>query len=130
MKAQVLSRTRLRAAYLRQSGVGTQRYYMNPGLAAGFIGALIRLNPMLIESEGSSYEDASCFPSTTHVNGEAIDLYYKGYDENIKIVDAMLDFGFKAIVGPNYSYLKREGIEIQLDHNNHFHFYKFKLKSK
>ena len=42
---------------------------------AGFIGALAEIKENIIVT-GSAYEQGSCFPSSLHINGEAIDTLY------------------------------------------------------
>ena len=108
----------------------TERFYFKPDVAAGFIGALIRLSPMSIVSEGSSYKDGSCFPSQTHINGKAVDVWYQSTDkESQLIIDTMIDFGFNTVYkGSSYPNLKR-AIE-KPKHNGHLHFHNFKIKIK
>lgn len=128
----------------------TLRLYMQPNLAAGFIGALItmtKLNYNVI-SQGSSYIDGSCFPSALHVNGEAIDLNYAVADTEGKkliidstLINTMYDFGFHTIyigkniglLGPYFEKLKLETgnkATYESGHNFHIHFHNFKINGK
>lgn len=98
----------------------TLRHYANPELFAGFIGALAECSFGGVECTGSSYKDASCYPSQTHVNGESIDTAYldKKTDEQ-KFINALWKFGFKLhYVGTNMSYTHSTKDKY---HNDHLH---------
>ncbi|MDO6676596.1 hypothetical protein Q4517_13690 [Tenacibaculum sp. 1_MG-2023] len=98
----------------------TLRVYSNPELFAGFLGALAKCGFNDVKSTGSSYEDSSCYPSTTHVNGQSIDTCYlsKKTDEQ-KFINALWDFGFKLhYVGSSMSYT--HGTKDKY-HNDHLH---------
>jgi len=98
----------------------TLRTYSNPELFAGFIGALADSSFSTIECTGSSYEDSSCYPSTSHVNGQSIDTTYlnKKTDQQ-KFIDALWKFGFKLhYIGSSMSYT--HGTKDKY-HNDHLH---------
>lgn len=102
----------------------TLRIYSNPELYAGFIGALAECSFSTIKCTGSSYKDSSCYPSTTHVNGESIDTTYlsKKTDEQ-KFINALWKFGFKLhYVGLNMSYTHGTPDKY---HSDHLHSGKF-----
>lgn len=61
----------------------TFRFYANPILAAGVIGAAIRFfgvntDANFIDVQGFAYADGTSYPSKGHVNGLAFDISYKG----------------------------------------------------
>ncbi|MWP50356.1 hypothetical protein GQ592_11220, partial [Gilliamella sp. Lep-s21] len=77
----------------------TQRRYTGPNVLAGFIGALADCNLKLVTT-GSCFRDASCFPSSEHVNGKSIDTLYLDNVDEQKFIDSMHKFGFnKQITG-------------------------------
>ncbi|WP_236545074.1 hypothetical protein, partial [Tenacibaculum maritimum] len=107
----------------------TLRVYSNPEVFSGFIGALAKCSFNEIKCTGSSYEDSSCYPSTTHVNGESIDTCYlaKKTDEQA-FINALWDFGFKThYVGGNMNYT--HGTKDKY-HNDHLHSGNFKPNYK
>ncbi len=55
----------------------TRRRFARPDFAAAVLGALVNTD-VSITTTGFSFGDATCYPSTEHVNGEAIDTTYKG----------------------------------------------------
>jgi len=71
---------------IRFSYRASRRRYANPDLFAGFIGALAQLNYAHtnadVISTGFSFEDASCYPSSTHVNGANHDDHLHSYRFN------------------------------------------------
>jgi len=61
----------------------TVRFYANPIVGAGIMGALIRFfklnqNAPFVESQGFAYPNATSYPSKKHVNGLAFDMTYRG----------------------------------------------------
>jgi len=107
----------------------TLRVYANPNLFAGFIGALAECSFDEIKCTGSTYEDSSCYPSVSHVNGASIDTAYldKKTDEQ-KFIDALWKFGFKLhYVGSSMNYT--HGTKDK-HHNDHLHSGNFKPNYK
>ncbi len=94
----------------------TRRRYANPDLFAAFIGALAQLKTnqatqnAFVTSEGFAYEDASCYPSSMHVNGNSVDTHYfsqKGQQESYQqpFINFLYDFGFAIhYIGCNMHY--------------------------
>lgn len=71
----------------------TLRLYPNPALAAVMIGALIEFNNQ-VTCQGFAYENASCYPSAEHVNGEAADTDYQTTTQrNVDYILALRRFG-------------------------------------
>lgn len=86
----------------------TMRRYSKPELVAGLIGALIEVRDIAnvpntdhnYSSAGFAFENSSCFPSVSHVNGEAIDSRYRTQDGldiagDHAFITAMRRFGFE-----------------------------------
>ncbi len=84
----------------------TERYYISPILCAAFIGALAKVDFRVV-STGFAFIDGTCYPSTTHVNGTAVDTRYQviiggTWTDEQAYVDAMFRYGFERIWrGPN-----------------------------
>jgi hypothetical protein len=84
----------------------TLRLYGNPGLVAALLGALVQFNEQII-CQGLAYEDASCYPSNDHVNGEALDTNYLATTQrNVDFILLLSNFGFGRfnIASTNYSF--------------------------
>ena len=98
----------------------TLRHYANPILFAGFIGALADSSLGDIKSTGSSYGDASCYPSTTHVNGESIDTtYLSSTTDEQKFINSLHKFGFGLhYIGTSMTYTHGTP---DTYHNDHLH---------
>ncbi|MDP2692102.1 MAG: hypothetical protein Q8O88_00505 [bacterium] len=80
----------------------TQRYYISLAEAAAFIGALVKVG-FRVESTGFAFIDGTCYPSTTHVNGSAVDSRYQvnlegTWSDEQEYVDAMFRYGFEWIL--------------------------------
>ena len=136
----------------------TRRRSMNPDLFAGFIGAIAQFyesnSHNYISGEGFAYEDGSCYPSVSHVNGVAGDVYYLATDdsltrpllnsshfdyENQKDFNNLLyDFGFareERLISENFinsavgvtasTILPHSRHYTNPRHNNHLHIYGF-----
>ncbi|WP_420574454.1 hypothetical protein [Kordia sp.] len=72
----------------------TLRHYANPGLAAAMMGALIDVTHATT-CQGFAYQDASCYPSYEHVNGEAADTDYNSTtQEDVDYILALYKYGF------------------------------------
>ena len=101
----------------------TKRRYTGPGPLAGFIGALAEIR-LQLTTTGSCFAEATCFPSSEHVNGISVDTLYKWkVEEDQKIIDAMAKFHFiKRLVGIKSYFNKLTNAE-QKDklHNTHLH---------
>lgn len=79
----------------------TKRRYTRPAPLAGFIGAIAEVGFELITT-GSCFYEASCFPSSEHVNGKSIDTLYLNDDDEQNFINAMHKFNFnKQITGKN-----------------------------
>lgn len=76
------------------SYINTLRHYPNPGLAAAMMGALVDITHATI-CQGFAYQDASCYPSYEHVNGEAADTNYNSTtQEDVDYILALHKYGF------------------------------------
>ena len=121
----------------------TKRRYTGPAPFAGFIGALAEVG-FELTTTGSCFYEASCFPSSEHVNGKSIDTLYKfNVVQDQKIINAMEKFHFTEIlVGnpntdkktfkpyiPHYEKLITLGGQDGQDtHNHHMHFENFQYE--
>jgi len=130
----------------------TLRYYAKPELAAAVIGVLIQLGNTGFTSTGFSYRNSSCYPSVSHVNGEAIDIKYSGnyklsgasqpneIANDVNVIRWLYKFGFrKTIIGNNnyhnsiYSNLPTANRVDMIEgrnnaHDNHIHSYHFEIR--
>jgi len=71
----------------------TLRLYANLFLAGAVIGALIQIDHDII-SQGFAYIKGSCYPSSEHVNGEALDTNYNAVlQEDVDFIEALNSFG-------------------------------------
>lgn len=108
---------------IKYSFENTERRYTNPDLFAGFIGLLADISIKLV-SEGSSFKEASCFPSQTHVNGASIDLdYLYNLKNDQQVIDSAIKFHFDVRLKGVNSYcskLLRAKPSGSL-HNSHLH---------
>lgn len=106
---------------------GTNRYYFKPELAAAFIGVLLDLGTMGIGSGGCSYDNGTCWPSRSHVNGEAVDTNYKVLSsgtlaQDQTIINTMAKFGFTYILkGTSSTFATLTGATPFNYHNDHLH---------
>jgi hypothetical protein len=96
----------------------TRRRWVNPDLFAGILGALQTLyeanSSLTMTTAGMAFEDASCYPSTEHVNGEALDSNYffnihGAHDiaANQEFIDQLWYWGFRTFrigFGMNYNH--------------------------
>ncbi len=115
----------------------SRRRYANPDVFAGFLGALAQLNyaqnAANVVSSGFSFPDGSCYPSSTHVNGEACDTMYFNQIGQLEayqqpFIDALWGYGiFDHLMGDNttlfpivYNHARRFA-----RHNDHLHSYRF-----
>lgn len=108
---------------IRYKFSSTKRRYTGANCLAGFIGALADCK-IEITTTGSCFSEASCFPSSEHVNGKSVDtIYMWDKKKDQKIIDAMDKFYFSKILVGNKSYfsdLKKceDGGSL---HNSHLH---------
>jgi hypothetical protein len=119
---------------------GTLRQYFKPEVAAAFIGALIDIGALGVSSGGCCFKDGTCFPSVSHVNGNAVDTGYKILPflqtnpnatqaqkdvvlaQDQQIIDAMAKFGFDTIYKGQSSTFDTLTTAIEWpDHNKHLH---------
>ncbi|OCG23686.1 hypothetical protein A9G11_05610 [Gilliamella sp. wkB108] len=117
----------------------TFRKYTNPDVMAGFIGALAEIKENIIVT-GSAYEQGSCFPSSLHINGQAIDTKYiknvnnlSNWDKDKAFAEALMKFHFRRFrIGP-LMYAFFNGIDERKDggtlHNTHLHTENFDFES-
>lgn len=54
----------------------TARRYASPETFAAFLGVLAEMGDIESVSQGFCFEDATCFPSVSHTNGDSVDLDY------------------------------------------------------
>ncbi|WP_338815822.1 hypothetical protein V9L05_24155 (plasmid) [Bernardetia sp. Wsw4-3y2] len=104
----------------------TQRTYCKPELFAGFIGALAEVGYTDIVSGGMCEEDATCYPSTTHINGESVDTNYIDNERQQKFINAMYKFGFSTILRGSAKKKFDHTKDGKALHNNHLHSGGFK----
>lgn len=102
----------------------TMRRYINPDLLSGFIGALAECNYLDVFSSGSCFNDGTCYPSVSHVNGESIDfLYFDTHDKPQKFINALYKFHFGLfLIGTNMKYTHGTPDK---HHDDHLHIGKF-----
>ncbi|KAA1241583.1 hypothetical protein [Aquimarina sp. RZ0] len=146
----------------------TRRRHAKPDLLAALIGAIAQFNEgdtdaqgnaraglnHRICGEGFSYEDGSCYPSTSHRNGLAGDLYYLStgltgvevllqdsdfdYTNQVIFCDLLYDFGWSRTgnslsenftnpaIGINSSTILPHSSHVTTPrHNNHHHIQRF-----
>ncbi|NRS89879.1 muramidase (phage lysozyme) [Flavobacterium sp. 7E] len=110
----------------------TIRTYMGADHFAALIGALAECSFNSVVSEGSAIEDGTCFPSTTHINGQSIDTdYFKLVNGNLDqkkqqdFINALAKFGFKDYYySPSMTFVKPKRIGVfkgESHHRQHFH---------
>jgi hypothetical protein len=114
---------------------GTRRRYAKPEVAAALIGAAVDIGASAspqIESHGFSFDDCTCFPSQTHVNGEAVDTAYKHVlNADQAIIDAAAKFGFGTrLKGTNAYCSGLTGAQPDGGHNRHLHSGKVALNNR
>ena len=101
----------------------TQRRYTGPGPLAGFIGALAEVG-FKLQTTGSCFYEATCFPSAEHVNGKSIDtMYIYNVSKDQKTIDAMAKFHFnERFIGITSYFYKLTNADNKDDlHNSHLH---------
>jgi hypothetical protein len=116
----------------------TKRRYANPALFAAMLGSLAVYKKAVI-STGSAFQWGSCFPSTLHINGMAIDFEYSSkkssgdyyghsseqYKNDLAFLKAMLLFFVKVRVGKHEHFKEFRKLSGVIDggvlHDSHFH---------
>jgi hypothetical protein len=116
----------------------TKRRYANPALFAAMLGSIAVYNKT-VTTTGSAFQWGSCFPSTNHINGMAIDFEYRSYisknnyhshssqeyQDDLAFLNAMRLFFNKILVGSNAHFAEfRRLPSVQNGkslHDNHFH---------
>lgn len=77
----------------------TRRRYARPDLFAGFLGALARTyernSGLILICQGFAYQDGSCFPSSEHVDGRAMDTDYFAHADTQNFINDLHYFGFR-----------------------------------
>ncbi|HAA16903.1 MAG TPA: hypothetical protein DCE41_36395 [Cytophagales bacterium] len=77
---------------------GTLRFYANPAIAAAVMGALFETTA-IVESGGFAFADGSCYPSSTHVNGEAFDTdYLTAINDEKDFIRRLHCYGFQRVI--------------------------------
>jgi muramidase (phage lysozyme) len=99
----------------------TQRRYTSPGAMAGFIGALAECGYSDIQTTGSCFKEATCFPSVAHINGKSIDTIYMDKDRQKKFIKALDKFKFNDQISGTDSQHSYEGTSHDAKHNDHLH---------
>jgi hypothetical protein len=99
----------------------TKRRYSGPEYLAVFIGVLAKCGFDDVQTTGSCFSEASCFPSVEHVNGKSIDTIYLDDEREQKLINAFNDYGItKQLRGK-----KKKEFEHTSDggklHNSHLH---------
>lgn len=111
----------------------TRRRSANPDLFAGFLGSLAQLHDhpntigILVLSAGFSYEDGSSYPSSSHVNGNAVDTSYLANlaDQNL-FVAIMRAYGIRGHGRGNSGWQPNiQNAGFLAGHNDHLHSYQF-----
>ncbi len=116
----------------------TNRRFINPHLLSGYIGVLFEMKRSKVISTGSCFKDGTCFPSTTHINGESIDISKKSSNSSTKLtkteIDLILAFSlyhFKLLYTNETCKKQLQNIQtnmlvvVEEGHNDHFHFGNF-----
>lgn len=103
------------------SFTSTARTFCGPEHFACFIGALAEVGYKDIVSGGMCEEDGTCFPSTTHNNGQSVDTNYIDDDEREqKFIDALHKFGFDYQLR-GHAKKKFKNTTAKSHHNSHLH---------
>jgi predicted chitinase len=107
-------------AIIKYTFTGTRRRYTGRDYLAVFIGALAECGFSDIQTGGSCFKEASCFPSFEHVNGVSIDTNYVSHAREQKFINALMKFGMsKQLVGPGMGYANTgDGGHL---HDSHLH---------
>ncbi|MCK9481727.1 MAG: hypothetical protein M0R38_08220 [Bacteroidia bacterium] len=105
--------------------VKTIRYYCQILPCAAFLGVLAQVDFGQV-SAGMAYPDASCFPSTTHTNGKAVDTRYgiyqsRGWAEDQIYLDKMYRYGFDAIYKGDIALTLKWPATYAKYHEDHLH---------
>lgn len=106
---------------IKYSFTNTKRRYTDPGHLAVFIGVLAECGYSDVQTTGSCFREASCFPSVEHVNGKSIDTLYLDDTREQKLINAFHKFGItKQLRGS-----KKKAFTHTTDgkklHNSHLH---------
>ncbi|MGE8533235.1 MAG: hypothetical protein ACN6OJ_01470 [Chryseobacterium sp.] len=106
---------------IKYSFTNTKRRYTEPGHLAVFIGVLAECGYSDVQTTGSCFSEASCFPSVEHVNGKSIDTLYLDDIREQKLINAFHKFGItKQLRGS-----KKKAFTHTTDgkklHNSHLH---------
>jgi len=119
----VLIRHKYEYTAIRYGFVDTRRRHTRVDVYAGFLGAIIQFrlegHQHYIVSNGFTYEDNSCHPSSAHTNGRAGDLYYLStledgsrtllgsanfdYDNQVILCNILIDYGFQGFCSEHFS---------------------------
>lgn len=107
----------------------TRRRWGNPDVFAGILGALQTLyerdRTLTMTTAGMAFEDASCYPSTEHVNGEALDSnYFAQHNDNQEFINQLWYWGFRTFrvgAGMVYNHATADGGAPPTLHTSHLH---------
>ncbi|WP_294288467.1 hypothetical protein [uncultured Chryseobacterium sp.] len=99
----------------------TKRRYTDPGHLAVFIGTLAECGFTDVQTTGSCFSEASCFPSVEHVNGKSIDTLYLDDAREQKLIDAFNKFGITKQLRGNKKKAFNHTSDGKSLHNSHLH---------
>jgi len=106
---------------VKYSFTKTKRRYTEPGHLAVFIGALAECGFVDVQTTGSCFNEASCFPSVEHVNGKSIDTLYLDDAREQKLINAFHKYGItKQLRGSRKKAFAHTSDGKKL-HNSHLH---------
>ncbi len=106
----------------------TRRRYAKPAMFAGLIAALAKMHlrdsSLTLVCQGFAYQDGSCYPSSEHVNGNAIDTnYFTNTVDTQDFINDLFAYGFRTFrIGRymNFTHGTRDAVTSSL-HEGHLH---------
>jgi hypothetical protein len=99
----------------------TKRRYTDPGHLAVFIGTLAECGFTDVQTTGSCFSEASCFPSVEHVNGKSIDTIYLDDIREQKLINAFNKFGITKQLRGSKKKAFTHTTDGKALHNSHLH---------
>lgn len=99
----------------------TKRRYTEPAHLAVFIGALAECGFTDVQTTGSCFSEASCFPSVEHVNGKSIDTIYLDDTREQKLINAFNKFGITKQLRGSKKKAFNHTTDGKALHNSHLH---------
>ena len=106
---------------IKYSFTKTKRRYTEPGHLAVFIGALAECGFTDVQTTGSCFSEASCFPSVEHVNGKSIDTLYLDDTREQKLINAFNKFGITKQLRGSKKKAFTHTTDGKALHNSHLH---------